>query len=176
MFSRATLRSRVALPRVWLQAQQPVRQEISVMPYHTSSTVLQPIVTINVPSMGDSISEGTVVEWLKKVDDVVAEDEDVAIIETDKVSVNIKAPQAGRISVLLHEVDDTVEVNKPLYELDTDAVAASTGQTPASSDAPAPAATTTTSAAATTTNSPSAEPVSVNVPQLGDSVTEGTYT
>lgn len=141
--------------------------------------MLRPVVTINVPAMGDSISEGTVVEWLKKVNDMVAEDEDVAVIETDKVSVNIKAPHAGKISGLLHAVDDTVEVGAPLYAIDTDAVGETQSSTPvdvadsaASSSTPAP----TTATKTTTTNEEeaSAEPVSVHVPNLGDSVTEGT--
>ncbi|ETN00137.1 hypothetical protein PPTG_18305, partial [Phytophthora nicotianae INRA-310] len=44
---------------------------------------------VPVPSMGDSISEGTVVEWLKQPGDAVAEDEVVVVLETDKVSVDV---------------------------------------------------------------------------------------
>ena len=51
---------------------------------------------MNVPSMGDSITEGTMVEWLKDVGDYAAEDEVIAIVETDKVSVDIRAPVVAR--------------------------------------------------------------------------------
>jgi 2-oxoglutarate dehydrogenase E2 component (dihydrolipoamide succinyltransferase) len=53
---------------------------------------------IKVPSMGDSITEGTIVEWSKKVGEYVKADDVVASVETDKVTVEIKAEESGVIT------------------------------------------------------------------------------
>lgn len=61
-----------------------------------------------VGSMGDSISEGTVVEWRKAVGDSVEEDEIIAVVETDKVSVDIRSTHVGVVVKLFAAVDDVV--------------------------------------------------------------------
>ena len=71
------------------------------------------------PSMGDSITEGTVVEWNVGVGDTVATDDIVVVIETDKVSVEVRAPISGGVTELLAEIDDVVEVGAPLFKVDT---------------------------------------------------------
>lgn len=73
--------------------------------------------TIKVPSMGDSISEGTIVEWLVNPGDQVEEDDVIAVIETDKVSVDVRAPESGSIDKILAEIDQVVEIGAPLAEL-----------------------------------------------------------
>jgi len=104
-----------------------IKRSFFSTPFHFESH------TMNVPSMGDSITEGTMVEWLKDVGDYAAEDEVIAIVETDKVSVDIRAPVSGTITEILAALDTNVEVGQELVRFDTD------GQ--------APAATTTTSEA-----------------------------
>lgn len=79
---------------------------------------------MKVPAMGDSITEGTIVSWEKAVGDAVATDDVVATIETDKVAVEVRAEVGGSIVQTFAQVNDTVEVGKPLLKLDTDAVAA----------------------------------------------------
>eukprot|EP00484_Ammonia_sp_Unknown_P029644 CAMPEP_0197045704 /NCGR_PEP_ID=MMETSP1384-20130603/21509_1 /TAXON_ID=29189 /ORGANISM="Ammonia sp." /LENGTH=371 /DNA_ID=CAMNT_0042477359 /DNA_START=222 /DNA_END=1337 /DNA_ORIENTATION=+ len=69
--------------------------------------------------MGDSISEGTLVEWSKNVGDFCQVDEVVAVIETDKVSIDIRTDFAGVITEQLASIDDTLEVNAPLFKIDT---------------------------------------------------------
>ena len=86
--------------------------------------------TMNVPSMGDSITEGTMVEWLKDVGDYAAEDEVIAIVETDKVSVDIRAPVSGTVVEILAALDTNVEVGQELVRFDTD------GEAPADVAAP----------------------------------------
>ncbi|KAH9197392.1 hypothetical protein AeNC1_000666 [Aphanomyces euteiches] len=76
---------------------------------------------VKVPSMGDSISEGTVVTIAKNVGDYVHTDESVVVLETDKVSVDVNAPQGGLIKSILAKLDDVVVVGAPLYTLDTTA-------------------------------------------------------
>ncbi|ETO07406.1 succinyltransferase [Reticulomyxa filosa] len=71
-----------------------------------------------VPNMGDSISEGTLVEWTKKVGDYCKVDDVVAVIETDKVSIDVRTDVAGVITEHLAAVDDTLEVGAPLFKID----------------------------------------------------------
>jgi len=73
---------------------------------------------INVPQMGDSITEGTIQEILKSPGEFAKADEVIAIIETDKVSVDINAPSDGVVGKFFAEVGDTVEVGAKLYEID----------------------------------------------------------
>ena len=86
---------------------------------------------MNVPSMGDSITEGTMVEWLKDVGDYAAEDEVIAIVETDKVSVDIRAPVSGTVVEILAALDTNVEVGQELVRFDTDGEAPANVATPA---------------------------------------------
>jgi len=72
--------------------------------------------------MGDSISEGTIVEWCVPPGSHVREGDILALIETDKVTIDIKADQEGMLVKQLGAVDDEVEVGTGLYVLDTDLV------------------------------------------------------
>lgn len=73
--------------------------------------------------MGDSITEGTIVEWMAQVGQRVEEEDVVALIETDKVTVDIKATKAGVITQQFGAIDDEVEVGADLYEIDSEAEA-----------------------------------------------------
>lgn len=86
-----------------------------------TSTVLEKHTT-KVPTMGDSITEGTIVEWAAQIGQKVEEEDVLALIETDKVTVDIKATKAGVITQQFGAVDDTVEVGADLCEIDTDAI------------------------------------------------------
>ncbi|GMG16279.1 unnamed protein product [Phytophthora fragariaefolia] len=108
--------------------------------------------------MGDSISEGTVVEWLKQPGDAVAEDEVVVVLETDKVSVDVRAPFAGAMGQQLAAIDDNVLVGAPLFQIVKGAAGAEAAPA-AQADEPAPAA---------------GEETTVPVPSMGDSISEGT--
>merc|ERR1719204_183649 len=90
---------------------------------------------MNVPNMGDSISEGTIVEVCFKKGEYVNVDDIVAIIETDKVSIDVRASSAGVIEEYHCSVDDTVEVGAKLVSIDPD------GQAPAGGAAKPAAAT-----------------------------------
>eukprot|EP01133_Synstelium_polycarpum_P018669 gene18669-22335_t len=79
---------------------------------------------IKVPSMGDSISEGTIVAWNKNVNDSVRVDDVVCSIETDKVTIDINAQDSGVITELFAKEGETVLVGKPLYRVKKGAVAA----------------------------------------------------
>uniref|UniRef100_A0A6A7FWR6 Dihydrolipoyllysine-residue succinyltransferase component of 2-oxoglutarate dehydrogenase complex, mitochondrial n=1 Tax=Hirondellea gigas TaxID=1518452 RepID=A0A6A7FWR6_9CRUS len=78
-------------------------------------------VVLNVPQMGDSVTEGTIIQFQKKVGDYAEVDDIVVVIETDKTSIDVRATEAGMITNVLAEVDDTVNVEQPLVEIDTSA-------------------------------------------------------
>mmetsp|Transcript_24884 Transcript_24884/g.30586 ORF Transcript_24884/g.30586 Transcript_24884/m.30586 type:complete len:229 (+) Transcript_24884:157-843(+) len=84
------------------------------------SIPLKEKITINVPTMGDSITEGTIVEWLVTVGQAVKADDVIALVETDKVTIDIKADLDGVIVQCYGEIDETVEVGAKLYEIDTE--------------------------------------------------------
>jgi len=77
---------------------------------------------IVVPNLGDSITEGTVTAIHKQIGEQVVEDDVVLEIETDKVSVDIRAPKMGFIATFFAEIDQDVEVGAPLYALSAEAV------------------------------------------------------
>jgi 2-oxoglutarate dehydrogenase E2 component (dihydrolipoamide succinyltransferase) len=91
-------------------------------------------ISIKVPSMGDSISEGTVVEWVAEVGQAVKADDVIALIETDKVTIDIKAQIDGVIVKHFAGVEEEVEVGADLYEIDTDAQATAPEGTKVSPD------------------------------------------
>src|SRR5438270_5244944 len=64
------------------------------------------------PQMGESIAEGTITRWLKKVGEAVERDEPLFEISTDKVDAEIPSPAAGTLTQILFNEGDTVEVNK----------------------------------------------------------------
>jgi 2-oxoglutarate dehydrogenase E2 component (dihydrolipoamide succinyltransferase) len=68
--------------------------------------------------MAESITEGTLKSWSKKVGDTVAADEEVATIETDKIDVSVNAPQAGTIVEILAQEEDTVTVGQDLFRIE----------------------------------------------------------
>jgi len=129
------------------------------------------------PALGESVSEGTVTRWLKNEGDVVAVDEPLLEVSTDKVDTEIPSPVAGVLSKIIVGVDQTVAVGAEL------AVIAQSGAAPAAPSAPAiaqaPAAPTPPPAAPTPP--PAAPAVSgsgtvITMPALGESVSEGTVT
>src|SRR6267143_418231 len=63
------------------------------------------------PQMGESIAEGTIVRWIKKVGDKVDRDEPLFEISTDKVDAEIPAPAAGVVTEIRHKEGETVPVN-----------------------------------------------------------------
>lgn len=82
-------------------------------PFHTTKLLKDD--TVKVPQMAESISEGTLKTWQKKVGDTVEADEEVATIETDKIDVSVNAPASGKITELLVNEEDTVTVGQDLF-------------------------------------------------------------
>ncbi|NKX54910.1 2-oxoglutarate dehydrogenase, E2 component, dihydrolipoamide succinyltransferase [Arthrobacter mobilis] len=140
--------------------------------------------TVNLPALGESVTEGTVTRWLKQVGDRVAVDEPLLEVSTDKVDTEIPSPVAGVIEEILVAEDETADVGAPLVRIGTgegtaaaaapaapaaEAAPAEAAPAPAAEAAPAPAAEAAPQAGA-------AEGTDVTLPALGESVTEGTVT
>jgi pyruvate dehydrogenase E2 component (dihydrolipoamide acetyltransferase) len=89
------------------------------------------------PQMGESIAEGTITKWLKKVGERVERDEPLFEISTDKVDAEIPSPAAGTLTEVRYKEGDTVEVNTVVAVLDG-AQGAATAEAPAKAEAPAP--------------------------------------
>jgi 2-oxoglutarate dehydrogenase E2 component (dihydrolipoamide succinyltransferase) len=100
---------------------------------------------VEVPALGESITEGTLAQWLKKPGEAVAADEPIASLETDKVSVEVPSPVAGVLSEQLVAEGDTVAVGAVIARIDQNATA---GASAVPSPAQAAAASTTNPAGA----------------------------
>ena len=96
--------------------------------------------SVNLPALGESVTEGTVTRWLKKVGDRVEVDEPLLEVSTDKVDTEIPSPVAGVIEAILVQEDETVEVGTALVTIGSgEAAAAPEPEAPAEA-APAEAA------------------------------------
>ena len=95
-------------------------------------------VDVLMPQMGESIAEGTLSKWLKKVGDTVKRDEPLFEISTDKVDAEIPAPAAGTLAEIKVQEGQTVPVQTLVAVLETDAAAAA-AKPAAAAPAPAPA-------------------------------------
>ncbi len=87
------------------------------------------IVDIVMPKMGESITEGTILEWRKSVGDAIKKDEILLEIGTDKVDSEIPSPHSGIITEILAAVNEVVEVGIPIARLETEADSAVPSET-----------------------------------------------
>jgi 2-oxoglutarate dehydrogenase E2 component (dihydrolipoamide succinyltransferase) len=115
-------------------------------------------IEVKVPTLGESVSEATVGQWLKKPGDTVAVDEPIASLETDKVAVEVPAPAAGVIGQLMVAEGDTVSVGALLAVIEEGGAAAAptTATAPAATPAPAPAPAAASASAAATADADAA--------------------
>ena len=89
------------------------------------------------PQMGESIAEGTIIKWLKKVGDKVEQDEIILEISTDKVDSEIPSPQAGIILELLAAEGETVDVGAVIAHIEGAGDGATTSGTEPAPEPPA---------------------------------------
>jgi pyruvate dehydrogenase E2 component (dihydrolipoamide acetyltransferase) len=141
--------------------------------------------SVTMPALGESVSEGTVTRWLKNEGDIVAVDEPLLEVSTDKVDTEIPSPVAGVLSKIVVGVDQTVAVGAELAVIATDSAAATPApviQTPAPiAEAPAPVAVAPTPPPAAPVSAPAPTAPTgggtvITMPALGESVSEGTVT
>ncbi|MFM2159616.1 MAG: hypothetical protein RLY39_147, partial [Actinomycetota bacterium] len=147
--------------------------------------------SVTMPALGESVTEGTVTRWLKNEGDMVAVDEPLLEVSTDKVDTEIPSPVAGILQKIVVSVDSTVAVGAELAVIADGAsavsapapaapVAAAPVTPPPAPVAPVAAAPVTPPPAPVAPAAPVAVPSStgtiVTMPALGESVTEGTVT
>ncbi|WP_043903075.1 2-oxoglutarate dehydrogenase complex dihydrolipoyllysine-residue succinyltransferase [Kingella kingae] len=97
------------------------------------------IIEVKVPVFAESITEGTLIEWRKQVGESVARDEILVDIETDKVVLDVPAPQAGVLVEILVQNGETVGTEQLLAKIDTEAAASANAPAAAPQEQPAPA-------------------------------------
>ena len=125
------------------------------------------------PQMGESIFEGTITKWLKKPGDTVQRDEPLFEISTDKVDAEIPSPASGVLSEVKFAEGNTVQINTVvgvIADADAQPAASAAPTPPPAREAPAPAA----AAAPAATAAPAL--TDVIMPQMGESIFEGTIT
>lgn len=127
---------------------------------------------VKTPAFGaESITEGNIMEWKVKVGDVVKKGDLLAMIETDKVTVEVMADAGGTVMEIHAAIDATVEVNSPLCTLQEGGTASAPSP---QAEKAAPAAAPTAAPAAPAAAAPSGEKVVVKTPAFGaESITEG---
>ncbi|MFG2812064.1 2-oxoglutarate dehydrogenase, E2 component, dihydrolipoamide succinyltransferase [Streptomyces sp. NPDC048410] len=151
-------------------------------------------VSVTLPALGESVTEGTVTRWLKAEGERVEADEPLLEVSTDKVDTEIPSPVSGTLASIKVAEDETVEVGAELALIDDGSGAPAEAAAPAAeapaAEAPAPAAEQAPQAAPSTeqeapapaptaeatSGGGSAEGTDVVLPALGESVTEGTVT
>ncbi|MGW3784099.1 2-oxoglutarate dehydrogenase, E2 component, dihydrolipoamide succinyltransferase [Micromonospora chokoriensis] len=152
-------------------------------------------VSVTMPRLGESVTEGTVTRWLKQEGDTVEVDEPLLEVSTDKVDTEIPSPAAGVLSRIVVGEDETAEVGSELAVIAGEGESAGGGESAPQEQAPAeavePAAEPTAAAEGTADQvaqdeapdeapapaaASSGEGTAVKMPALGESVTEGTVT
>ena len=142
--------------------------------------------SVTMPALGESVSEGTVTRWLKNEGDMVAVDEPLLEVSTDKVDTEIPSPVAGILTKIVVGVDQTVAVGAELAVIADSAGASAPAPVAAAAAPVAPPVVAAPVAAPVAPTPPPAAPVAapassgggtvITMPALGESVSEGTVT
>ncbi|MFF8765709.1 2-oxoglutarate dehydrogenase, E2 component, dihydrolipoamide succinyltransferase [Nocardiopsis dassonvillei] len=155
--------------------------------------------SVSMPALGESVTEGTVTQWLKNVGDTVEVDEPLLEVSTDKVDTEIPSPVAGVLTKILVDEDETVEIGAEIAVIGGEGESADDegGAEPAAEESapepeeterpeeeaaeapepePAPEPETGSGSDAQASSSDQGPTTSVTMPALGESVTEGTVT
>ena len=134
--------------------------------------------SVEMPELGESVTEGTITQWLKSVGDTVEADEPLLEVSTDKVDTEIPSPVSGTLLEIKAEEDDTIDVGAVIAIIGEEGESTGSSDAPAKEEAPAeePAAEEEESASEESAPAASGDATDVEMPELGESVTEGTIT
>ncbi|HEX8207923.1 MAG TPA: multifunctional oxoglutarate decarboxylase/oxoglutarate dehydrogenase thiamine pyrophosphate-binding subunit/dihydrolipoyllysine-residue succinyltransferase subunit [Solirubrobacteraceae bacterium] len=131
-------------------------------------------IQVTLPAMGESVTEGTVLEWHKQEGDQVEADETLVEVSTDKVDAEVPAPATGTV-VKIHAAEgDTVQVGAVLAEIASNGAGGNGAGAPAAATEAPPAADEPPAAEEAAAEAPSGEVIDIVTPAGGESVTEGT--
>src|SRR5882757_6287418 len=128
-------------------------------------------VSVTLPALGESVTEGTVTRWLKAEGEHIEADEPLLEVSTDKVDTEIPSPVSGVLASIKVAEDETVDVGAELAIIDDGSGAPAAAPSAPAAEAPAPA-----QPAAPAPAAGGASGTDVTLPALGESVTEGTVT
>ncbi|MCG7454589.1 MULTISPECIES: 2-oxoglutarate dehydrogenase, E2 component, dihydrolipoamide succinyltransferase [Corynebacterium] len=134
---------------------------------------------VEMPELGESVTEGTITQWLKSVGDTVEVDEPLLEVSTDKVDTEIPSPVAGTLVEILADEDDTIEVGEVIARIGDENATASSSEAkpePQEEKKEEPKAEEKEEPKADSSNGGSGDAADVEMPELGESVTEGTIT
>src|SRR3954447_12901688 len=133
-------------------------------------------IQITMPPMGESVTEGTILEWLKQVGDEVEADEGIVEVSTDKVDAEVPAPASGTLTKILVEPDETVPVGTVLGEISPNGAGGGEPEPPDESavEEAEHGADAEESGQEAKEDAEQREVVDVAVPEMGESVSEGT--
>ena len=134
---------------------------------------------VEMPELGESVTEGTITQWLKSVGDTVEVDEPLLEVSTDKVDTEIPSPVAGTLVEILADEDDTIEVGEVIARIGDENATASSSEAkpePQEEKKEEPKTEEKEEAKADSSNGGSGDAADVEMPELGESVTEGTIT
>jgi 2-oxoglutarate dehydrogenase dihydrolipoamide succinyltransferase (E2 component) len=123
--------------------------------------------TINMPQLGETVVEGTILKWLKKEGETVAQDEPLFEISTDKVDTEVPSPAAGTVTKILVPEGQTVGVGTPLAEVDAGDGQAASGSPEAAADQRTPSEAPAKPAAAAPVRSTAPVETPVETPERG---------
>ena len=134
---------------------------------------------VEMPELGESVTEGTITQWLKSVGDTVEVDEPLLEVSTDKVDTEIPSPVAGTLVEILADEDDTIEVGEVIARIGDENATASSSEAkpePQEEKKEEPKEDKKPEPKADSSNGGSGDAADVEMPELGESVTEGTIT
>ena len=131
---------------------------------------------VEMPELGESVTEGTITQWLKSVGDTVEVDEPLLEVSTDKVDTEIPSPVAGTLVEILADEDDTIEVGEVIAIIGDEDEAGSASNDSSADKGEEEAEEKKEEKKADSSNGGSGDAADVEMPELGESVTEGTIT
>ncbi|MDK4207708.1 biotin/lipoyl-containing protein, partial [Corynebacterium accolens] len=134
---------------------------------------------VEMPELGESVTEGTITQWLKSVGDTVEVDEPLLEVSTDKVDTEIPSPVAGTLVEILAEEDETIEVGEAIARVGDENAAPSSDDSDDDKSEDKEETKTEDKKEESKSDSSaksSGETTDVEMPELGESVTEGTIT
>ena len=132
--------------------------------------------SVEMPELGESVTEGTITQWLKSVGDTVEVDEPLLEVSTDKVDTEIPSPVAGTIIEIKADEDDTIEVGEVIAIIGDEDEAGSASNDSSADKGEEEAEEAKEEPKADSSNGGSGDAADVEMPELGESVTEGTIT
>ena len=132
--------------------------------------------SVEMPELGESVTEGTITQWLKSVGDTVEVDEPLLEVSTDKVDTEIPSPVAGTIIEIKADEDDTIEVGEVIAIIGDEDEAGSASNDSSADKGEEEAEEKKEEPKADSSNVGSGDAADVEMPELGESVTEGTIT